>query len=421
MNERFIIHGGKELEGIVQIRGSKNTALPLIAACFLSEETSVLENVPTIADVGVMVEIAVKMGASVAWEKEAHRLTVNAKDLSGDTPDEDLSRKLRGSVLFAGALLGRSRRAVLPYPGGDAIGARPLGVHLRAFESLGVRVSESRFIELDGAQMCGGPVVMEEPSVTATENVILAAVRAPGKTVVSLGAIEPHVQELVLFLNAMGADIQWTPFGRININGGKKLRGARACINPDELEISGFAALAAATRSELVLKSIQPEYLEAVFLHLGKMGVVFDVEGDTLRIRKPAVGYRGFRLQSGLYPKLGSDHIPPFAVLATQADGTSLIHDWLYEHRLRYLKELTKMGASCEVLDPHRARITGPTPLYGCTIESLDIRSGMTLIIAALVASGESKIAEVSHIDRGYEALDARLRDLGADIERVAS
>lgn len=420
-SEKFIIRGGRALEGEVTIQGSKNAILPLIAACLLTEEPCVLERVPDIQDVETMRVIAEKLGASVSWEQEARRLTIEARTLVSAAPDEALARKLRGSVLFAGALLGRLRRVVLPYPGGDAIGARPLDAHFHAFEALGARIRQDMLIEIDGSAVRGSLIVMDEPSVTATENAILAAVLAPGRTIISLGACEPHVQELVLFLRAMGAEIQFRDIARIEINGVARLGGARFRVNPDEIETSGFAALAAATRSEVLIRDIAPQYLDAFFLQLRKMGVAFSHDEKNIKIMKPVGGYKSFRIQAGLYPKLGSDHLPPFAVLATQAQGASLIHDWMYENRLRYVPELQKMGATCEILDPHRALITGPTVLSGCDIESVDIRSGMTLVIAALVASGSSTIANVSHLDRGYERIDERLRALGADIRRVAA
>ncbi len=419
MAEQFIIRGGKPLAGEIVMHGSKNAVLPLIAATLLTEKPCVLDNVPAIRDVEIMLSIAKGLGSKVAWDRTTHHLEIDSSHLTGAAPDEALCRKLRGAILFAGALLGRKRRVAIPYPGGDAIGARPLDTHLHAFEALGAVVESDTVIRIDGSAMAGGAVVMDEPSVTATENVILAAVGIPGRTVISLGALEPHVQELVEFLRAMGADIGFRDLVHVEINGGVKLGAARRVINPDELEISGFAALAAATRSEVLIRDIAPQYLDAVFLQLRKMGVVFSHDTKDLRIMKPALGYKNFRIQSGLYPKLGSDHLPPFAVLATQARGVSLIHDWMYENRLRYIPELQKMGATCEILDPHRALITGPATLAGCAMESVDIRSGMTLVIAALVAEGESAIGQIEHIDRGYEKIDERLRALGADIKRV--
>ena len=405
--------------GDVVISGSKNASFPLIAASLLTDEVCVLENVPLIQDVVVMVEMAQKLGAEVWWDRAAHHLEIRAKELSGCAPDGAMSRKLRGSIVLAGALLGRMHRAEIPYPGGDAIGARPLWAHFRAFEALGAVVDERDIIEIDGRALCGNDFFMEEPSATATENAILAAVRAPGKTLIRLPALEPPVQELILFLRSMGADIRIRDLVRIEINGVKKLRGARHRINPDEVEISSFAALAAATRSEVLLRGAASDYLDAVFLQMKKMGVALEYDQRDLKISKPSAGYKSFRIQSGLYPKLGPDHVPPFAALATQAEGTSLVHDWMYENRQRYIPELRKMGATCEILDQHRALITGPAHLTGCDMESFDLRAGMVLVIAALAARGKSVISNISHIDRGYEKIDERLRALGADIERI--
>ncbi|MBI4137685.1 MAG: UDP-N-acetylglucosamine 1-carboxyvinyltransferase [Candidatus Sungbacteria bacterium] len=419
MTAQFIINGGKPLSGSVTIQGSKNTALPLIAASLMTREPVVLENVPDIADVEVMFGIAKSIGSHIEWDASSRRLRIRTRHITGDTPDDALCRKLRGSILFSGALVGRTGSAAIAYPGGDAIGARPLTTHAQALKKLGVVVEEGERIRFDAKKAAGADLTLEEPSVTATENTILAALGVPGRTIIRLAACEPHVQELVAFLRDMGADIAWISHGRIALTGGKELRGARRRINPDEVEVSSFAALAAATRSEFVLKGINPEYLDSVFLQLETMGVACERSSDEITIKKPERSYRNFRVQSGLYPKLGSDHLPLFAVLATQAEGTSLIHDWLYENRLRYVPELQKMGADCVIVDPHRVLITGPTPLRGCAMAGLDIRSGMTLIVASLVAEGASVIAQAEHIDRGYERIDERLRELGADIRRV--
>lgn len=416
---KFIITGGKTLAGEVFIQGSKNTILPLIAASLLTEDPVILERVPDIRDVAVMLEIAEKLGAAVEWDKEKKQIAIRAKTLTSAAPDRALSRRLRGSILFAGALLGRFRKVTLPYPGGDAIGARPLQTHFHALECLGAVIEDGDTISIDGWKMTGRDITLEEPSVTATESTILASVLIPGKTVLRLPAFEPHVQELVSLLSDMGADIRWRDILHLEINGVKNLTGARRVINPDELEISSFATLAAATGSEITLRGIEPRYLEAVFLQLKTMGVSFAADGETMTIRKANHPYKGFRVQSGLYPKLGSDHLPPFAVLATQAEGESLIHDWLYEGRLGYIGELAKMGANCRLLDPHRAIIIGPTKLSACEMAGMDIRSGMTLIIAALTAEGRSTISNIEHIDRGYENIEGRLQALGAEIQRI--
>ena len=419
MAAKFIINGGKPLAGELGIQGSKNTVLPLMAACLLTAEPCTLENVPELADVSTMLDIIKALGGETAWERTQKRLVIRVSALATPALPDAEARKLRASILCAGALVGRMREAVLPYPGGDAIGSRPITTHLNALARLGVITREEGMIRLDGRNLKGGDLILEEPSVTATENTILASVLAPGRTRIRMAAFEPHVQELVRFLASLGARIRWDENLSIDIEGVERLGGGTQRVNPDELEISGFSALAAATRSELSLSGIEPRYLDAVFLQLGKMGVTYEMIGSALSIRKPERPYRAFRIQSGLYPKLGSDHIPPFAVLATQAEGSSLVHDWMYDGRLRYLGELEKMGASATILDPHRAIIRGPTPLWGTALDGLDIRSGMTMVIAGLVAQGQTTIAGVEHLDRGYARLDERLQAIGADIKRV--
>lgn len=415
----FKIEGGRPLGGEIVVAGSKNTVLPFIAAALLTSDEMIFENVPDISDVAVMAAIAEHLGARIARDREAKTITISSPALSAASLDRELTRQLRASALFSGALLGRARKADLPYPGGDKIGARPLTTHMNALRELGAVIEEDGMLRLDGRALRGGVVTLEEMSVTATENTILAAVLAPGVTEIRLADSSPHIQELVGLLRAMGAEIAWSGIGVIQIRGQEKLHGVRWRVNPDEIEISGFAALAAATRSELLIRGVEFHYIDAVLLQLRKMGVEYRQSGNDLFIEKPKAPYAGFRIQCGMYPKLMSDHLPPFAVLATQAAGETLIHEWMYEGRLRYINELAKMGASAAILDPHRAIITGPTPLYGTKISGLDLRSGMTLVIAALVAAGETLISEPEHLDRGYERIDERLRALGADIERV--
>ncbi|MDP3762613.1 MAG: UDP-N-acetylglucosamine 1-carboxyvinyltransferase [bacterium] len=415
----FVIRGGRKLKGKIEIAGSKNTALSCIAAALLTEEEVLLENVPKISDVAVMTEIAKALGAAAEHDLKKKTLRLCAKNLAISTVPETLGKKLRASMLFSGALVGRLKLAKLAPPGGDNIGARPLATHLNAFRALGATVEEREEIVIRGEGLRPSRITLEEPSVTATENAIFAAVLIPGKTEIHLAAAEPHVQETIKFLNQMGAKINWKDIGVLEIEGAKKLKGTRFRLNPDELEVSGFAALAAATRSPLSLYGVEFKYLDAVLLQLDKMGIAYEREIDNLHIKEPGKEYRAFRIQSGLYPKLVSDHLPPFAVLATQATGDSLIHEWLYEGRLKYIEELKKMGATTRILDPHRALIQGPTRLQGTQIVSYDIRAGLTVIVAALVAEGETKVLGVEHVERGYENLEERLQKLGADIKRI--
>lgn len=420
MSDILKIEGGVPLGGEIAVAGSKNAALPFIAAALLTEDEVVFLRVPEISDVGAMLELLQLLGAEVLWDKKEKRVSIKAGTPKTHILQGEISRKLRGSFLFSGALLSRLKMAELPYPGGDAIGARPLSTHLAALKKLGVEITENGSIVLDGRGMKAARLILEEPSVTATENTILAAVLLPGITEIHIAAQEPHVQELVLLLNSMGARIRWKAIGVLEIEGVTRLHGVEYFMNPDEIEVSSFAALAAATHSELLLRGIKREYLDATLLQLEKMGVEYRIlEGD-LVIEKPKHPYKGFRLQSGLYPKLLSDQIPPFSVLATQAAGETLIHEWMYEGRLRYLDEMVKMGASATILDPHRALVVGPTALSGREVSSLDVRSGMALIIAALVAQGTTTLKDVHHIDRGYEKIDERLRGIGAKIERIA-
>lgn len=415
----FIINGGRKLGGEIDIAGSKNTVFPSIAAAILTEGEVILKKVPAISDAFVMMDVVRDLGGEAEYDQTMSILRIRAKNISKYSVRADLAEKFRGSVLFAGALLGRMKKAELPKPGGDKLGARPLETHFSALSSLGISVTHDETIVFDGEKMKNSVIFMEEPSVTATENAILASVLIEGTTQIRLAACEPHIQELVRFLNKMGARITWKDIGVIEIEGVPKLHGAEFEINPDDLEISGFAVLAAATRSEIFLNGVEYKYLDAILMQLKKMGVQFETRGSGLLIKKNEDEFKSFRVQSGLYPKLMSDHIPPFSVLATQASGTSMIHEWMYEGRLKYIDELAKMGADTKIVDPHRAIITGPKKLYGTSAISYDIRAGLTVVIAALTAEGETKISGIEHIDRGYEYFEERLQKLGADIKRI--
>lgn len=405
------------MSGEVAISGSKNAALPLIAGSILIKETR-LKNVPRIKDVEAMLDIVSFLGGRHEWIGN-NDVVINAEQVTAK-PLPEVSRKLRASILFAGPLLARFGEAELPYPGGDIIGARPIDTHLNAFRELGVDIQEKENLCFRTNNLNGARLVLQEPSVTATENILLLAAGMNKAVELRLAAAEPHVQNLCKFLNSAGAHISGIGTTTLAIKGGSVfLKNIEHKVIPDDLEVSAFAVLAAATKSKLVLSPIDFEYLDSVFLQLEKMNVNFIKEDDTLKILPPASAYKSFRIQSGLYPKLICDHLPPFAVLATQAEGASLIHEWLYEARQSYLRELTKMGANITIMDPHRAMVIGPTPLWGKEVVSYDIRSGMTMVIAALVATGTTTISGIDHIDRGYENLEERLKAIGADIVRV--
>jgi UDP-N-acetylglucosamine 1-carboxyvinyltransferase len=419
--EHFIIKGGRPLAGEIKVSGSKNALLPLLAATLLTKKTCVIKNFPIIQDGENALLILRGLGAKITRQK--NEVSINTSGVNSFQPSADIVRKFRGSILFAGALLGRTGKAVMPYPGGDIIGSRPLDVHLEVFRTLGARISETpeHFLQIETSKLIGSKIILSEISVTATENALLAGVLAEGETVIKLAATEPHVQNLADFLNKMGAKIEGAGANTIRIKGVEKLQGAEHAVIPDSDEAMSLAVLAAATRSDIFIKNIEPDFLEAGFQKLKAMAVNFELGKNWVHIKKPAGFYKSSRIQSGLYPKLTSDQIPPLAVLATQASGQSLIHEWMYENRLGYINELIKMGAKAVILDPHRATVIGPTPLRGSEVKALDVRSGMTMIVAALVAEGESILNEAFHIDRAYQKIEERLQKLSADIVRKTS
>ncbi len=416
--ERFIIKGGRPLKGEIEVSGSKNAFLPILAATLLTAEPCQIENSPLIQDGENALAILQGLGAKI--NRQGKKVLINSSGLNSFMPSAEIVRKFRGSILFAGALLGRCGKVMMPYPGGDIIGSRPLDVHMEAFRVLGADISETpdHFLKIEAPKLIGAKITLSEISVTATENALLAGVLAEGETIIKLAATEPHVQDLANFLKKMGAKIEGAGTNTIHIQGVKKLNAASHVIIPDSDEAMSLAVLAAATRSDVLVKKINPEFLDSGLQKLKAMAVNFELGGDWLRVKKPIGLYKASKIQSGLYPKLMTDQIPPLAVLATQALGVSLIHEWMYEGRLGYINELIKMGANAVLLDPHRALIIGPTPLRGNGIKALDVRSGMTMVIAALAAEGESVLNEAFHIDRGYEKIEERLQKLGADIVR---
>jgi UDP-N-acetylglucosamine 1-carboxyvinyltransferase len=414
---KFVITGGKKLNGSIAVSGSKNSVLPLMAACLLTDEECILTNVPDIKDVETMAEIFKDLGCKV--DRQDHQLTIKADNLTKHNPDPAKVGKFRGSVLLIGALLARLGKVSLPFPGGDKIGKRPIDTHVEALEALGAKAETNDELNFTTDKLTGTKIVLGETSVTATENVMLAASLAQGQTVIKLAAMEPHVQQLGQFLNLMGAKIEGLGTPTITIDGVSKLHGASIEVIPDSEEAASLITLAGATKSDIKITGLNPEFLEDFLLRIKKMNVNFETGKDYVHVKSPQAEYVATKIQCGLYPKLNSDFMPPMSVLATQARGESLVYEWLYENRLGYVAELKKMGANAEILDPHRVRIVGPTALHGEASNTYDLRMGITLIIAALVATGESEIHEIHHVDRGYENLEARLKNLGADIKRV--
>lgn len=413
---RFIIQGGHELSGRVSVSGSKNAALAVLSATILASEPCEIENVPDILDVRVFLMILEHLGARIEFAN--HKAIVDPRNISSKSVPAKLMSKLRGSILLAGPLLARFGHVSLVKPGGDAIGSRPIDVHLTGFAKLGAVVSENDIIEISG-KLKGAKIVLSVTSVTGTENLIMAASLAQGDTEIRMAATEPHVQNLCNFLNAMGAKIEGVGTPTLRVTGQNRLSGAKFRIGSDEIEAITFCAAAAATKSEIEITGVDLDHLDAPLATLERMNVRFTIEPGKLRILKPDKDLSGTKITTGVYPQLLTDEQPLLGVLATQAHGETTIHDWIYEGRQGYLVALQQMGATVILEDKNHAKITGPTPLHGAEIKTPDLRAGASILIAALVARGESVIYNAEIIDRGYERLDERLRDLGADIKRV--
>ena len=426
--EKFVIQGGTPLSGEITVAGNKNAALPILAACLLTADEVRLSNVPRIRDVETQIALLESLGVKVAWIAE-NDLTLQA-DAVADTPvDEALAARIRASFLLAGPLLARFGEARMPPPGGDTIGRRRLDPHLDAFIDMGAEVTGDRMIVItagEGLRACR--IFMDEPSVMATENALLAAALTPGPTTISNAASEPHVQDLARLLVKMGADIDGIGSNVMTVHGRETLNGAEHRICPDHIEAASFMALAAATGGDLRIRDIEAEDLIAVRRHFGRLGLVSEIDGQDmvvppdqrLRVRDD-MGDAIPKIDDGPWPAFPADLTSIAVALATQADGEVMIFEKMFENRLFFVDKLVAMGARILLCDPHRAVVSGPSRLHGERLESPDIRAGMAMLIAALCAEGMSEIGNVAQIDRGYERIDVRLRDLGAQIERVAS
>lgn len=412
-----MIEGGYPLQGEIKVPGAKNAATPILAAALLTADELIIHNVPEISDVNKMLDLLRQLGVTVS--RQGNQVKLKADKVEATRLDRKLVKGMRSSVLMFGPLLARLGEVMLPEPGGCIIGNRPLDAHLAGLQQLGVSVTiEGESYILKTKKLVGNEIILPEFSVTATENLIMAAVLAKGQTVIEIAAAEPHVQDLCRCLIAMGAKISGVGTHRLMIEGVAQLHGAHHTLIPDPIEAGTWAVLAAVSRGELVINPIRPQDLSLVLFKLRQIGVNFDIAGDSLKVRASRQ-LRAFKLQALPYPGFPTDLQAPFAVLATQANGTSLIHDPMYEGRLSYVSELIKMGANAVVADPHRVVISGPTALYGREIRSFDLRAGATLIIAGLIAQGETMIENVEVVDRGYERLDDRLRAVGARLKRV--
>lgn len=416
---RFKIQGGRKLRGQLRVSGMKNAATPIIAATLLTDGPCFLRNIPRIRDVDRMLEILRSLGASAEWVGD-HDVRIEAKDISLEKLDRKAMRSLRSSALFMGPMLARFREVEIPEPGGCIIGNRPLDTHIYALVKLGAEYSKAGDAHRLAAQRLQGRlVVLPEFSVTATENLMMAAALAEGTTVVKLAAAEPHVEDLGRFLVAMGAKIEGLGTHTLKIEGVKKLHGAEHTVISDQIEAGTFLIAAALMRGNLRVEGIRPDHLDIVIQTLETIGAEVQVGEDWAEVAAPAT-LKAFKLQTMPYPGMPTDLMAPFGVLATQCSGTTLIHEKMFDGRFGFLAELTKMGANAVVSDPHRAFITGPTPLHGHEIRSLDLRAGIALLLAGLLADGETIIHDAEIIDRGYERIEDRLNQVGAAITREA-
>ena len=424
--ESFVIKGGQPLSGTIRPTGNKNGALPIIAASLLADEPVLLRNVPHIRDVETMLQLVASTGAEVT-EPGPNLVRIDPRNLSGTSLDPGMVSYIRGSVLLAAPLLARTGRCVLPAPGGDGIGRRRLDTHLLAFGALGVRSSFERgALELEVDRLHGGQMFLDEASVTATENTVIAAVLAEGETVIGNAACEPHVQDLCRFLNALGARIDGVGSNRLSITGVERLRGGEHTIGPDHIEVGSFIGLAVMTGGELVVDGVIADDLRPIEVGFARLGVRWQLHGSSLRVPRDQelvvhddLGAAIPKIDDGPWPAFPADLTSIALAIATQARGTVLIFEKMYENRLFFVDKLVSMGARIILCDPHRAVVSGPSRLFGYRMESPDIRAGMALLLAALAADGESVIGNVGQIDRGYERIDERLRQLGASIERV--
>lgn len=423
---KYVVEGGRPLSGTIEPAGNKNAALPIIAAALLTRDRVTLQNVPRILDTETLVQLVRSVGASANWT-DTNTLVIEAKELSAKELDPVLCANIRASILLAGPMLARCGEIALPPPGGDVIGRRRVDTHFLAFEQLGAEyfTTDNRY-QFRADRLTGADVFLDEPSVTGTENALMAAVAAQGTTILRNAASEPHVQDLAHFLVAMGAKIEGIGTNTLVIHGGSTLGPATHRIGPDHIEVGSFIGLAAVTRSELTVKNAGVQHLRSIRMGFERLGIECDVEGDDLII--PADQPRDIRSDLGGHvPKLEDQPWPAFPadvmsiaiVTATQCNGLILMHEKMFESRLFFVDKLIGMGARIVLCDPHRALIAGPSRLRGARVESPDIRAGMAMLLAALCADGESTIHNARQIERGYERIDQRLNALGAKITRV--
>ncbi|HEX6536553.1 MAG TPA: UDP-N-acetylglucosamine 1-carboxyvinyltransferase [Gemmatimonadaceae bacterium] len=422
---QFVVEGGHPLAGTIRPSGNKNAALPIIAAALLTSHPVTLENVPRIRDVETLVELVRSLGVRIDWTAR-NTLAIHATEVRANALDPQLCARIRASILLAGPLLARCGEVTLPPPGGDVIGRRRVDTHFLALEQLGAEVDTGTSFQLRAKRLHGADVFLDEPSVTATENALMAAVAADGTTILRNAASEPHVQDLAAFLVALGARIDGIGTNTVTIEGGRSLGPATHRIGPDHIEVGSFIGLAAVTDSTLRIEQAGVEHLRSIRMGFERLGVMCEVDGDALvvpsgqaREIRPDLGGHVPKLEDQPWPAFPADLMSIAIVTATQCHGLVLMHEKMFESRMFFVDKLVGMGARIVLCDPHRAIVSGPSPLHGAVVESPDIRAGMAILLAALCAEGTSTINNVGQIERGYERIDERLRALGAHIKRV--
>lgn len=422
---RYVIEGGYPIRGRIRANGNKNAALPCIAAALLTDETIVLSNIPDIEDVHVMLDILSELGAGVV-RRGSNEWEINCSAVVDNEIPEESAMRVRASILFAGPMLGRCGKVTLPPPGGDIIGRRRLDTHFLALKGLGASVEVNGRYVITANKLKGLDLFLDEASVTATENALMAAVKAEGETILRNAASEPHVQDLCRLLNAMGARIEGIGSNILRIRGVPALGGCEFRIGADFMEVGSYIGLAAATGGEIYIDDADPEHLRMCRIAFGKLGISWKVDGRTIHVPN-GQEMKVLKDMGGMIPQIDDAPWPGFppdltsimTVVATQVDGTVLIHEKMFESRMFFVDKLIAMGAGIILCDPHRAVVTGPSRLRAAELTSPDVRAGMAMVIAAMAARGTSVIRNVYQIERGYEDLTGRLRSLGAHIERV--
>jgi len=422
---KLLIEGGRPISGTLVPSGNKNAALPLMAACLLTDEPVTLTNMPNIGDIQTMADILSDIGISVE-QLDPHTWRLHAHDVRTDKLSADLFSKIRGSITLAGPMLARTGSVEMPRPGGDVIGRRRVDTHFLALSALGADVDSDLSFRLKCDQLRGADILLDEASVTGTENAIMASVLASGTTVIRHAACEPHVQDLCTMLCQFGAQIEGIGSNTLTIQGVDKLGGGEFSVGPDFMEIGSYMALAAVTDGDLLVKRAAPRHLRMVALVFDRLGVKFEVRGEDVFVPRgqrlrvtPDVGGAIPTIKDAPWPAFPADLMSIAIVLASQAEGTVLIHEKMFESRLYFVDQLIAMGARIILCDPHRCIVQGPSKLHGEEVSTPDIRAGMALLIAALCAEGESLIRNIRQIDRGYEAIDEKLISLGARIKRI--